>query len=225
MYKVIPVNYYVDQRAIISPDGETVAIVVGIDSANRLANKLNGYPLDISNLEQALHHARINKIKLKLIQINSSHYDIIKKVFSDKSLQKYDDWNVNTIDIDDEFKVMNTKHDWNTPHSTNNYIVEVNGNQVGFVCALVSPYSQAELGYYILKKYSNNGFASSALASLISIAKKNNIHRVTCTIDPLHTASIKIAQYNGMIQCAHLHHSAKIRGKWVNEIVMEKILR
>ena len=57
------------------------------------------------------------------------------------------------------------------------------------------------------------------------LAKKNKIHRVYSLIDPKNKASIKTAQYSGMVQCGHTHHSSKVRGKWADDVIMEKILK
>lgn len=210
---------------ILDSDGNSIAVAADEASAITLVTLLNQDQVPISRIAKMVRDTKERCHRVTLKPIQPSDIDIITTIYSDKKLSTYDDWSVDTILIHVEFDNMIHQVDWKTDHAHFNYIIYSGETKIGFVAVTIQPYSQAEIGYYIASKYQHHGYASSALKEIIKIAKKNKIHRVYSLIDPKNKASIKTAQYSGMVQCGHTHHSSKVRGKWADDVIMEKILK
>lgn len=211
---------------ILDSSGKSIAVAADEESAITLVTLLNQDQIPISRISKMVRDTKERCHRVTLKPIQPSDIDIITSIYSDKKLSTYDDWSVDTILIHEEFAQMIQNHvDWKTEQAYFNYIVYSGETKIGFVSVTIQPYSQAEIGYYIASKYQSHGYASSALKEIIKIAKKNKIHRVYAHIDPKNKASIKTAQYSGMVQCGHTHHSSKVRGKWADDVIMEKILK
>jgi RimJ/RimL family protein N-acetyltransferase len=210
---------------ILDSKGKAIAVAADEESAITIVTLLNQDQVPISRIATMVRDTKERYHRVTLKPIQPSDIDIITEIYSDKKLSKYDDWSVDTIIIDETLSDMIDPVDWEKEYTHFNYIIYSGDEKIGFVAVTIQPYQQAELGYYVASKYQKHGYASSALKEIIKIAKKNKIHRVYSFIDPKNKASIKTAQYSGMIQCGHTHHSSKVRGKWVDDVIMEKILK
>lgn len=212
-------------KDILDANGNCIATVTNDTSAKAILDLLNQNQLNISSIEYLTHTTKQNCNQISLRPITYRDEEFIEEIFSDKKLWKYDDWSVDSLDIDEIMDDMCEPIQWGEPNSTFYYLIHSRATKIGYVSVNVYPYLQVEVGYCIAFKHQNNGYASNALRELIKLAKINKMHRVFCSIHPENIASIKTAQYNGMTQCAYLHHSSQIRGKWCDDVVMEKILR
>lgn len=210
---------------ILDSKGKAIAVVADEESAITIVTLLNQDQVPISRIATMVRDTKERCHKVTLKPIQPSDIDIITEIYSDKKLSKYDDWSVDTIIIHKTFSDMIDHVDWEREYAHFNYIIYSGDVKIGFVAVTIQPYCQAEIGYYVASKYQSHGYASSALKEIFKIAKKNKIHRVYSLIDPQNKASIKTAQYSGMVQCGHTHHSSKVRGKWADDVIMEKILK
>lgn len=79
---------------------------------------------------------------------------------------------------------------------------------------------QVELGCTIHKLFQKNGFAKEALNEVIRFLFEDlNKHRITTSIDPKNTASIKLVESLGFRKEAHFIESLFLNGKWVDDMV------
>lgn len=79
---------------------------------------------------------------------------------------------------------------------------------------------QAELGCTIDKKYHGQGYATEAMTAVINLLfNELNKHRITASIDPRNTASIKLVERLGFRLEAHFRESFFSNGIWVDDLV------
>lgn len=79
---------------------------------------------------------------------------------------------------------------------------------------------QVELGCTIAKKYQGHGYATEAMSAVINLLfNELNKHRITASIDPRNTDSIKLIERLGFRQEAHFRESLLINGVWVDDLV------
>jgi len=79
---------------------------------------------------------------------------------------------------------------------------------------------QAEVGCTLDKAFQGKGYATEALGAMIDYLfltlKK---HRITASIDPRNTASIRMVERLGFKKEAHFRESLFIRGEWVDDVI------
>ena len=79
---------------------------------------------------------------------------------------------------------------------------------------------QAELGCTIAKNYHGHGYATEAMCAIINfLFNELNKHRITASIDPRNTASIKLVERLGFRLEAHFRESLLLNGVWVDDLV------
>lgn len=79
---------------------------------------------------------------------------------------------------------------------------------------------QVELGITLAKQYQGKGFASEAMSAVIDfLFTELNKHRITTSIDPQNTSSIRLVQRLGFRQEAHFRKSILLNGVWVDDLV------
>lgn len=79
---------------------------------------------------------------------------------------------------------------------------------------------QAELGYTLHKDFRGMGYATEAISAIIDYLifdlKK---HRITASIDPSNTNSIRLIERLGFRKEAHFKQSLLFHGKWVDDVI------
>ena len=80
--------------------------------------------------------------------------------------------------------------------------------------------SQAEVGCTINKNYQQQGIATEAMTEILGLLFNGlHKHRVTASIDPRNTNSIKLVEKLGFRQEAHFRESILIDGVWVDDLI------
>jgi len=79
---------------------------------------------------------------------------------------------------------------------------------------------QAELGYTLHKDFRGMGYATEAISAIIDYLifdlKK---HRITASIDPSNTNSVRLIERLGFRKEAHFKQSLLFHGKWVDDVI------
>ena len=79
---------------------------------------------------------------------------------------------------------------------------------------------QCELGCTLSKKQQGKGFATEAMKATIDyLFKALNKHRITASIDPRNTSSIRLLENLNFRKEAHFKQSLLINGEWVDDII------
>ena len=79
---------------------------------------------------------------------------------------------------------------------------------------------QCEIGCTLDKDYHGKGFATEVMKAVISYLFKDlGKHRITASIDPENTTSIRLVEKLGFRKEAHFKKSLLFKGKWVDDIV------
>lgn len=79
---------------------------------------------------------------------------------------------------------------------------------------------QCELGCTIGKAWHNQGFATEAMQAIINhLFTERNKHRISASVDPNNTASIKLLERLGFRKEAHFKKSLFLNGTWVDDVI------
>lgn len=79
---------------------------------------------------------------------------------------------------------------------------------------------QVELGITLNKAFQNKGYATEALKAIIDYLFVNlKKHRITASIDPGNTSSIRLVERLGFRKEAHFVESVYLNGIWVDDLV------
>ena len=79
---------------------------------------------------------------------------------------------------------------------------------------------QVEIGCTINKKYHRKAYAKEALTAIVNhLFRDFKKHRITASIDPNNTASIRLMEKLGFRKEAHFKESILINDKWVDDVV------
>jgi RimJ/RimL family protein N-acetyltransferase len=79
---------------------------------------------------------------------------------------------------------------------------------------------QVEIGYTLDKDYRGKGFATEALRVVIDYLFKDlNKHRISASIDPKNSASIKLIERLGFRKEAHFVESLFFHDQWVDDVI------
>jgi RimJ/RimL family protein N-acetyltransferase len=79
---------------------------------------------------------------------------------------------------------------------------------------------QVEIGYTLDKEFRNKGYATEALTAVIDyLINSLNKHRITASIDPVNTDSIRLIERLGFRKEGHFVESVFFHGKWVDDLV------
>ncbi|WP_107037427.1 GNAT family N-acetyltransferase [Brumimicrobium mesophilum] len=79
---------------------------------------------------------------------------------------------------------------------------------------------QCELGCTLSKKHQGKGFATDAMKITIDyLFTSLNKHRITASVDPKNTDSIRLLERLGFRNEAHFKESLFINGEWVDDVI------
>jgi RimJ/RimL family protein N-acetyltransferase len=77
---------------------------------------------------------------------------------------------------------------------------------------------QAEIGYTLAREYQHRGFATEAVASLLTYAFTTfQLHRIIAIVDCENTASFSLLERLGMRREGHFIQNTWFKGKWGDE--------
>lgn len=140
---------------------------------------------------------------------------------SDAGANKYQNFIPKSVEEVEEFISKNPK-EINIPGSWFQLVIEVKetGIVIGDIGLHFIDDQQAELGITLNKEYHGKGFAKEALTAVIDyLFNELNKHRITASIDPENTASIKLFERIGFRKEAHHVNSIFHNGKWTDDAV------
>jgi RimJ/RimL family protein N-acetyltransferase len=83
---------------------------------------------------------------------------------------------------------------------------------------------QAEIGCMLHKDYKGQGYATEALKGMVGFLFGTlNKHRITASVDPRNTASIRLIERLGFRKEAHFKESYYLREEWVDDLIYAKL--
>lgn len=165
----------------------------------------------------------INTERLQMRGISSGDAEALYKYRSDAETNQYQGWIPKTIDDAHQFlsKVAPEVNVYDTWFQFA-IISKANGELIGDIGIHffdVDRY-QVEIGCTLSKDYHGKGFANEALKAMINYLFNDlNKQRITCSIDPLNQASIKMVERLGFRKEAHFKQSILIDGEWYDDVV------
>ena len=149
--------------------------------------------------------------------------ELIFEYRSDSITNKYQGWIPESIDDVIEFigkvaKKVNLPNTWFQlvilEKETNTLIGDIG------IHFLDMENMQTEIGCTLNKNFQAKGYATEALRGVITYLFNNlQKHRITTSIDPSNTNSIKLVERLGFRKEAHFIESLYLNGKWVDDIV------
>ena len=162
---------------------------------------------------------KTNRLIIRPIHIED-RIDIFK-YRSDAETNKYQGWIPESIEDIYAFIIKNPVV-FNTPDTwfqltvilaeTNEIIGDIGVHFVGE--------EQCELGCTLSKNVHNKGYASEALRAIINVLfAKLNKHRITASIDPRNSASLKLFERLNFRKEAHFKQSIFLNGEWVDDVI------
>ncbi len=78
----------------------------------------------------------------------------------------------------------------------------------------------AQVGYTILRAHWNMGYATEALAALLSFAFSTfDLHRIAASVDPRNAASCRVLEKAGFRKEGHFLQSEWFKGEWADDAV------
>ena len=78
----------------------------------------------------------------------------------------------------------------------------------------------AQVGYTIARPYWSQGYATEAVRGLVEYAFANfPIHRIIASVDPRHTASVRVLEKAGFVREAHFRKSEWFKGAWADDAI------
>ncbi len=139
---------------------------------------------------------------------------------SNKEANKYQSWiPMNPQDVTDF--LARTARDFNQPGTWFQLGIERKEQQdlIGDIGIHFVDEQQVELGCTLDQEYQGKGFATEALHALIGhLFSEENKHRITASIDPDNTASIRLVEGLGFRKEAHFVQSLWFKEQWVDDL-------
>jgi len=165
----------------------------------------------------------INTQRLHLRKIEKEDATALFKYRSDAETNKYQGWIPKTLEDTENFisKIAENIDEYDTWFQfaiINKEHGELIGD-VGIHFFDVDRY-QVEIGCTLNKSHHGKGFAIEALKAVMNFLFNDlNKQRITCSIDPLNQASIKMVERIGFRKEAHFKQSILIDGEWYDDVV------
>lgn len=161
--------------------------------------------------------------RLVLRRIESRDAESLFKYRSDSVTNQYQGWIPKTIDDAHNFiaktaEKINEYDSWFQLAIINRDNDEMIGD-IG-IHFLDEENYQVEIGCTLAKSHHRKGIANEALKAIIEYLFVNLYkQRITCSIDPQNTASIKMVEKLGFRKEAHFRQSILIDGEWYDDVV------
>ena len=148
---------------------------------------------------------------------------------SDAQMNKYQGWIPESLDEVQTFISRNTA-EFNSPDSWYQLVIVLQSSSevIGDVGVhfLSEGSRQVELGCTLNRKFQGNGYATEALAGLIThLFNDLNKHRITASVDPRNHSSMKLMERLKFRREAHFVESLFFRGEWVDDVIYAKLAR
>ncbi|MDR2954222.1 MAG: GNAT family N-acetyltransferase [Prevotella sp.] len=153
----------------------------------------------------------------------------IFKYRSDKEVNKYQGWIPRTLEDVEIFIDKVAKH-INEPGSWFQFVIIEKESQkiIGDLGLhfLDSENKQVEIGCTLDIDFHNKGYATESLRRVIEyVFRELGKHRITTSIDPDNTNSIRLMERLGFRKEAHFVESLFVNGKWTDDLVYALLAR
>lgn len=153
--------------------------------------------------------------------IQKSDNEDIFSYRSDADTNKFQGWIPKTLAEVDNF-INKKPNEFNIPGSWYQLVIEDSETKeiLGDVGVHFIDPLQCEIGCTISKKHHQKGYATEALIALIGYLFHDlNKHRITASIDPENTDSIRLFEKLKFRKEAHFKQSLLLNGQWVDDVV------
>tara|TARA_R110001583_G_scaffold48896_2_gene152998 strand:- start:1342 stop:1938 length:597 start_codon:yes stop_codon:yes gene_type:complete len=185
--------------------------------------KMNLYFDNLKEQRLMKNKLEINTERLQMRRINSGDAEALYNYRSDAETNQYQGWIPKTIDDAQNFisKVSEKIDEYDTWYQFA-IIRKENGELIGDVGIhfFDADNYQVEIGCTLAKNHHGKGLANEALNAMINYLFSDlNKRRITCSIDPLNLASIKMVERIGFRKEAHFKQSILIDGEWYDDVV------
>lgn len=167
---------------------------------------------------------QIHTERLLLRPIHKKDASVVFAYRSDKSTSQYQGWVPETLEDTIDFiqnkicAMMNRPGTWFQMVIINQENDAIIGD-IG-IHFTDEENKQAELGCTLDKKYQGKGYATEAMRAVINLLfNELNKHRISASIDPRNTESIKLVERLGFRLEEHFRESLLINGVWVDDLV------
>lgn len=83
---------------------------------------------------------------------------------------------------------------------------------------------RARIGYTVAPRYWNRGFATEAVAALVTYAFESfPLHRIAASVDPRNLASCRVLENCGFVREALFRQSEWFKGEWADDAVYARL--
>ncbi len=140
---------------------------------------------------------------------------------SDAEANKYQGWVPKSIEDTNAYILKNPKK-INTPNSWFQLVIVLNDTSqvIGDIGVHFIDENQCELGCTLHKAYQGKGYAQESLKLVIDyLFTELNKHRITASIDPRNSNSIRLFEKLNFRKEAHFKESLFFKGEWVDDII------
>ncbi|NOU59516.1 GNAT family N-acetyltransferase [Marinifilum caeruleilacunae] len=162
--------------------------------------------------------------RLRLEKLEMKHAESFYQYRSDAETNKYQGWIPYAMEdckhfiknrIAKEFNEMGTWFQFAILSQDTNAMIGDLG-----VHFIDGDMQQVEIGCTLNKQYHCKGYASEATKAVIDyLFTKLKKHRITASVDPDNTASIKLMEKLGFRKEAHFKQSILMNGVWVDDVI------
>ena len=160
--------------------------------------------------------------RLLIRPINLEDQKAIFEYRSNKTTNQYQGWIPEYINDVVTF-IKKSAKEINHPNTWFQFVIILKDHQkiIGDLgIHFLSDNKQVEIGCTLNTDFQNKGYATESLTSIIDYLFKDlKKHRITSSIDPDNTNSIKLVERIGFRKEAHFVESILINGKWVDDLI------
>lgn len=161
--------------------------------------------------------------RLILRKMTPEDREAIFRYRSDADTNRFQSWIPETSGEVEEF-IKNHIKDFNVPGTWFQLLIaeKDSGSVIGDIGVhfIGSDGQQAELGITVSKEYHHKGYASEALKGIIGyLFQEFGKHRITASVDPRNTASMKLMERVGFRKEGHFIKSLFWKNEWADDVI------
>jgi RimJ/RimL family protein N-acetyltransferase len=162
--------------------------------------------------------------RLILEKLEMRHTESFYQYRSDAETNKYQGWIPYAMEDCQHFIKNRIAKEFNEMGTWYQFAIVLQGSQVMIgdlgVHFFDGDEHQVEIGCTINKEYHQNGFANEAIKTVMDyLFTQLKKHRITASVDPENTASIKLMEKLGFRKEAHFKESILMNGTWVDDVI------
>jgi len=167
---------------------------------------------------------KFDVLKTSRLMIRTLAMQDLEPFFRYRSLPevyRYQAWRPSSASEAADFIARNEAIALNTPNTWLQLAVCLpNGQLIGDLGVHFLDDEQVEIGYTLAPEYQGYGYAAEAVRALADyLFSRLKKHRITASVDPGNTQSIRLLEKVGFQQEAHFRQSLYLGGKWHDDCV------